>query len=925
MSLVLLTLCLLVESTITSASGLLKHETACGEYLITNSHNPSHELFYIDGKLVDRYFFCKALHDYHERQCFVPENVRNNYCQSLDNPPLPLGRKSLHTVVREGYSGIGNDKISLDGKDEYDNPILKPKMLAMAVPAFFLLCCALVCPCFQARKKDTAHAVLSKEPNSIDSVSSLEMNPILDKFVGSPQRVPPSPLRVPPSPSRFSMSPKLNRLGSVHLSMNQVVRATQSFSSSLLIGEGGFGTVYRAELPDGQVVAIKRARKKTHVSTKVKGTVGYLDPEYMRTYQLTTKSDVYSFGILLLEILTGRRPVDLKRPPDERVTIKWAFRKYNEGRFWEMVDPLIQENIDKEILKGAQPVVDFDMSFVAGLAIGLVVGLALIVAFVRSENARSKHRSDLATTIAALARMTVEDSRKLLSPEYYPSWVVFSQRQKLAWLNVQLEKIWPYVNEAASELIKANVEPVLEQYRPVILASLKFSKFTLGTVAPQFTGVSIIEDGSEGITMELEMQWDGNPNIILDIKTYLGVALPVQVKNIGFTGVFRLIFRPLVDEFPCFGAVCFSLRHKKKLDFTLKVIGGDISTIPGLSDAIEGTIRDAVEDSITWPVRKVIPILPGDYSDLELKPVGKLEVKLVQAKELTNKDIIGKSDPYAVLFVRPLRDRTKKSRTINNQLNPVWNEHFEFVIEDASTQHLTVKIYDDEGLQSAELIGCAQVHLSELQPGKVKDVWLKLVKDLDIQRDNKNRGQVHLELLYCPNGMPNGLSNPFSQKYSMTSLEKVLKHGAGGGNDLSENGGEGNNRREVIVRGVLSITVVSADDLTPADLMGKADPYVILTMKKTGSKNKTRVVNDCLNPVWNQTFDFVVEDGLHDMLILELWDHDTFGKDYMGRCILTLTRVIMEGEYKDSFPLDGAKSGKLTLHLKWNPQPIYRT
>ncbi|KAI3446864.1 hypothetical protein Pfo_003529 [Paulownia fortunei] len=564
------------------------------------------------------------------------------------------------------------------------------------------------------------------------------------------------------------------------------------------------------------------------------------------------------------------------------------------------------------------------MSFIVGLVIGLIVGLALIVAFVRSENTRSKKRSDLATTIAAFARMTVEDSRKLLSPEYYPSWVVFSQRQKLTWLNLQLEKIWPYVNEAASELIKANVEPVIEQYRPVILASLTFSKFTLGTVAPQFTGVSIVEDGSEGITMELEMQWDGNPSIILDIKTYLGVALPVQVKNIGFTGVFRLIFRPLVDEFPCFGAVCFSLRQKKKkLDFTLKVIGGDISTIPGLSDAIESTIRDAVEDSITWPVRKIIPILPGDYSDLELKPVGTLEVKLVQAKELTNKDIIGKSDPFAVLYVRPLRDRMKKSRTINNQLNPVWNEHFEFVIEDASTQHLVVKIYDDEGLQSAELIGCAQIQLTDLQPGKVKDVWLKLVKDLEIQRDNKNRGQVHLELLYCPNGMENGFTNPFAQKVSMTSLEKVFKSGAEG-KDVVENGGDGNKRREVIVRGVLTVTVISAEDLAPADLMGKADPYVVLTMKKTESKNKTRVVNDSLNPVWNQTFDFVVEDGLHDMLILELWDHDTFGKDYMGRCILTLTRVLLEGEYKDTFPLDGAKSGTLNVHLKWNPQTIYR-
>ena len=37
-------------------------------------------------------------------------------------------------------------------------------------------------------------------------------------------------------------------------------------------------------------------------------------------------------------------------------------------------------------------------------------------------------------------------------------------------------------------------------------------------------------------------------------------------------------------------------------------------------------------------------------------------------------------------------------------------------------------------------------------------------------------------------------------------------------------------------------------------------------------------MNDSLNPVWNQTFDFVIEDGLHDMLILKVWDHDTFGK-----------------------------------------------
>jgi len=62
----------------------------------------------------------------------------------------------------------------------------------------------------------------------------------------------------------------------------------------------------------------------THISTQVKGTAGYLDPDYMRTRQLSEKSDVYSFGVLLVEIMTGRHPVEPKKALNERVTIKWV-------------------------------------------------------------------------------------------------------------------------------------------------------------------------------------------------------------------------------------------------------------------------------------------------------------------------------------------------------------------------------------------------------------------------------------------------------------------------------------------------------------------------------------------------------------------------------------------------------------------------
>lgn len=68
------------------------------------------------------------------------------------------------------------------------------------------------------------------------------------------------------------------------------------------------------------------------------------------------------------------------------------------------------------------------------------------------------------------------------------------------------------------------------------------------------------------------------------------------------------------------------------------------------------------------------------FSDLELKPVGTLDVKLVQGKDLTNKDIVGKSDPFAVLFIRPLRSRMKTSKTIVRQL-PIFH-HLGFLCLD---------------------------------------------------------------------------------------------------------------------------------------------------------------------------------------------------------------------------------------------------
>eukprot|EP00249_Psilotum_nudum_P019223 c27151_g1_i1 orf=672-1901(-) len=80
----------------------------------------------------------------------------------------------------------------------------------------------------------------------------------------------------------------------------------------------------------------------THVSTQVKGTAGYLDPEYLRTYRLNERSDVYSFGVLLVEVITGRRPIEQLREMKEKITLRWAFRLFLDQKFSEVLDPRLK-------------------------------------------------------------------------------------------------------------------------------------------------------------------------------------------------------------------------------------------------------------------------------------------------------------------------------------------------------------------------------------------------------------------------------------------------------------------------------------------------------------------------------------------------------------------------------------------------------
>lgn len=98
----------------------------------------------------------------------------------------------------------------------------------------------------------------------------------------------------------------------------------------------------RAKVADFGFARLGAANFASHVSTQVKGTAGYLDPEYLKTCTLTDRSDVYSFGVLLVELVSGRRPIEAKREMKERLTARWAMHRLVEGRAAEEVlDPCL--------------------------------------------------------------------------------------------------------------------------------------------------------------------------------------------------------------------------------------------------------------------------------------------------------------------------------------------------------------------------------------------------------------------------------------------------------------------------------------------------------------------------------------------------------------------------------------------------------
>ncbi|XP_063151484.1 multiple C2 and transmembrane domain-containing protein 1 [Candoia aspera] len=271
-----------------------------------------------------------------------------------------------------------------------------------------------------------------------------------------------------------------------------------------------------------------------------------------------------------------------------------------------------------------------------------------------------------------------------------------------------------------------------------------------------------------------------------------------------------------------------------------------------------------------------------------------LDITLRRGTNLAARDRRGTSDPY-VKFKLGGKE-VFRSKTINKNLNPIWEERTSILIEHLREQ-LYIKVFDyDFGLQD-DFMGSAFLDLSSLEQNRPVDVTLSLK---DSHYPDQDLGTILLTVLLTPKEQQREVTMLMRKSWKRSSKFQTQSIRL---SDL--------HRKAQLWRGIVSITLIEGHELKAMDPNGLSDPYVKFRLGH--QKYKSKIMSKTLNPRWREQFDFHLYEERGGIIDITVWDKDAGKKDdFIGRCQVDLSTLSKEQTHKLELPLEEGE-GHLVL------------
>lgn len=573
---------------------------------------------------------------------------------------------------------------------------------------------------------------------------------------------------------------------------------------------------------------------------------------------------------------------------------------------------------------------------------------AVYLTYVQVEKNRSDYQS-------ALGIVTDADIIKYVVKEM-PSWIEDSESQRAEWINMILTKLWPHVSEATDQKMKKILTPTFDKIVKSRglenVASLKLDKFVLGEISPKIKSIRVHSTHESTVRMDWELAWAGNPEIVilLGLGDKLGIPeLPIEVCDFRMSMNLRIELKNLLNSFPCFSSVRLTCMKQPFVDLSCKLGVINLANVGlgnlNVRELIMQVISQSLNEQLLFPNFYETAMTDNTTLDKVVAPVGLLQLTVIKGVNLQVCDMFT-SDPYVVISVND--NEIGKTQVVYETLNPVWNESFDVLVFDKSTQKIQLKIFDWDLVGVHDNMGYCIIETEYIEMGQTKERTLHIRGDnqgvrgtiivsynyVELARSDVRRGHIAEDeafLLDLPDIantsldlIENGVISDIlaANKIGTDSIPDLLPSLNLSGSGFqspraSTKSGTSNSKERK--RGVLSISEIRCKHLKAlpslVEFLVPTSLKCLVRFQVGSQKKETKVICNHQDPVFKESFCFVVEDPINATVLVNVIDKaDIFNDRIMGYIEIPVPEYLEHAVEKD-YILQG-KSEECSIHYK---------